>query len=547
MGYNTRMTDDTNGPQGAIELSQVTQALLQATKSIAPKKKPDEYTKITVSRAVSFFAIAYEKVRNTIEFREEHLMRRAAIERIAKRRLSMNPLGTGEGAHIIRELLWARYFPADSFSDVDSNEIQKIIDIYVGLKASLTTGRPKDTANFLDEFLYDLLTCEIEEYLSPDVAQRENIFTYFIFQLLKNKVKVADLSIDVQNALLLTTIEKSYRKSDIAYQRFHLFNVFYKPIAQYTPQELKELAPKFPKIFEKIDDTLKNPLVDKIKKFVKKQLPPFLILFDIIKNHEGADLKAILSDKAKLWSEVDLLCRQKYAAVQKRLRALAVRSLIYVFITKMLFAIILEGPLSQYFFGEVEWISIIINSLFPPLFMLVIILFNRIPDEENTNRIYTRIIDILDTDPSFENKVAMLAQKVKPRRPALQIGFSFFYVATFIVTLYLMWLVLSALKFNIISQAIFLFFVSTIAFFAHRIKQVTNEYKLIEKDSFFTPFADFFFMPMLAMGKFFSSELAKLNFFTFLFDILIEAPYKLIIEVVEEWISFTRNKKEEIV
>jgi hypothetical protein len=54
-------------------------------------------------------------------------------------------------------------------------------------------------------------------------------------------------------------------------------------------------------------------------------------------------------------------------------------------------------------------------------------------------------------------------------------------------------------------------------------------------------------MPMLAMGKFFSSELAKLNFFTFIFDILIEAPYKLIIEVVEEWISFTRTKKEEII
>lgn len=541
------MVDTIVAPQGSIELSQVSQALLQATKSIKPRPKPDDYTKISVSRAVSFFAIAYEKVRNTIEFREEHLMRRAAIERIAKRRLSMNPTGAGEGSNIVRELLWARYFPPDSLSEVDSIEIQAIIDIYINLRTALITGRPRETIRYLDDFLYDLLTCEIEETLTPDISQRENIFTYFIFQLLKNKIKIPNVEQDVQNAFLLTTIEKTYRKSDEAYQRYHLFNVFYQPIAKYAVEDLKNLAPKLPKIFEKIDDTLKNPMIDKIGKFVKKQLPPFLILFDLIKNYSQADLKALLTDKSKLWVEVELLCRQKYAGVQKRLRGLAIRSLIYVFITKMLLAIVLEGPLSQYFFGEIEWVSIAINSLFPPFFMLVIILFNRVPDEENTRRIYQRIVDILDADATFENKVVLIAPKIKSRRPSLQVGFSIFYIATFVVTFYLIWLLLTALNFNAISQLIFLFFVSTIAFFAHRIKNVTNEFKLIEKDSFFTPFIDFFFMPMLAMGKFFSSELAKLNFFTFIFDILIEAPYKLIIEVIEEWISFTRTKKEEII
>ncbi len=541
------MVEITPAPEGAIELSQVAQALLQATKSIKPRTKPDDYTKISVSQAVSFFAIAYEKIRNTIEFREEHLMRRAAIERITKRRLSMNPTGSGEGSNIIRELLWARYFPQDSLSERDAVDIQNIIEIYINLRNALITGRPRDTIRYLEEFLYDLLTCEIEEALTPDVSQRENLFTYFIFQLLKNKISIPNIDADTQNAFLLTTIEKTYRKSDVAYQRYHLFNVFYQPLAKYSIEDLKNLAPKLPKIFEKIDDTLRNPIIDKIGKFVKKQLPPFLILFDLIKHVSPSELQTLLTDKAKLWAEVELLCRQKYASVQKRLRGLAIRSLIYVFITKMLLAILLEGPLSQYFFGEVEWISIAINSLFPPFFMLVIILFNRVPDEENTRRIFQRIVDIIDADVTFENKVALIAPKVKPRRPVLQLGFTLFYITTFVVTLYLIWLILTMLNFNVISQLIFLFFVSTIAFFAHRIKNVTSEYKLIEKDSFFTPFVDFFFMPMLAMGKFFSSELAKLNFFTFVFDILIEAPYKLIIEVIEEWISFTRTKKEEII
>jgi hypothetical protein len=67
-----------------------------------------------------------------------------------------------------------------------------------------------------------------------------------------------------------------------------------------------------------------------------------------------------------------------------------------------------------------------------------------------------------------------------------------------------------------------------------------------EKESFARPFIDFFFMPVLSLGKLLSTSLSRINFLTFIFDVLIEAPFKLIIEVVEEWISFVRNKREEI-
>jgi hypothetical protein len=54
-------------------------------------------------------------------------------------------------------------------------------------------------------------------------------------------------------------------------------------------------------------------------------------------------------------------------------------------------------------------------------------------------------------------------------------------------------------------------------------------------------------MPIVSIGKFFSAQLGRLNFFTVLFDFLLEAPFKLIIEVIEEWITFVRARKEEIV
>lgn len=326
-----------------------------------------------------------------------------------------------------------------------------------------------------------------------------------------------------------------------------MFNVFYQPMASYTIDELADIVPKIPQIFQKIDDTLGNPTLEKLNKFVKKQLPPFLIFFDMIKAKKPDDLQGLIALKEKLWPEVELLCRQKYTQSRGRLQTLGIRSIIYIIITKMLLAVALEGPLSQYFYGYIHWESIIINAVFPVVMMAVIIFLTRLPGEDNTKRIFQRIMEFIDADPEYENRVVLIAKQARIRKPALQIGFSLFYLLTFAVTLYLMWIGLSALKFNLISKTIFVFFVSTIAFFAQRVKQVASEYKLIDKDTILTPFVDFFFMPILTMGKFFSSGMAKLNFFTFIFDVLIEAPYKLIIEVIEEWIRFTRSKKEEII
>jgi len=213
----------------------------------------------------------------------------------------------------------------------------------------------------------------------------------------------------------------------------------------------------------------------------------------------------------------------------------------------MLFALILEFPASRFFYNEVNTTSIIINTLFPPILMLTIVSIFRMPNEDNTKKIYQRIIGIIDADATFETTIAFMPKKAREKKPFLVFGFTIFYSLTFIVTLFLIYQLLKYLQFNFISMLIFIFFVSVVTFFSYRIKQIVNEYRLEEKGSIFSPFIDFFFMPILSLGKFFSSEIAKLNFFIFIFDFLIEAPFKLVFEVVEEWISFVKKRKEEII
>jgi hypothetical protein len=117
----------------------------------------------------------------------------------------------------------------------------------------------------------------------------------------------------------------------------------------------------------------------------------------------------------------------------------------------------------------------------------------------------------------------------------------------FIISFGFIIFILTSLRFNIASQTIFVFFVALVTLFAYRIRQSAKEYEMIEKQGILEPLIDFFFLPILWAGDVLSKEIAKINIFIFIFDFILEAPLKVIFEVIEEWIRFIRTKKEEII
>src|SRR3989338_3074451 len=287
--YNRiRMDEKAKSPETLVKLSKFTQALLSALESVKPRARPDDFSTLSVSQTVSFLALVYERIRNAVEFREEHAILRAAIERILKRRLSLNPEGKDAAENLLRELLWARYFDNESLGQKDIAKIQLIIETFLNLSRLIIAGR--------------------------NASDRQ-----FLYQFLRNKVKLEGLSAEQRDAYFLASIEKSYRKSDKAYQRYHLFVTFYKRLQDYSGEELQSISTKLPEVFKKIEAIITGPYVDSLARYTKKQIPPFLILFDILKK-KTKEVKNVLQNRSKLWSEVDQTCRQKYQQTGSRLR-----------------------------------------------------------------------------------------------------------------------------------------------------------------------------------------------------------------------------------
>src|SRR3989338_2528465 len=466
-----------DNPDGIrIELSEYSDYFLKSLSEIKQRNIDPDAQTLSVSQTVSFFAILYEKIRNAVEFREEHLIRRAAIERILSRRLALNPNGQTEAENLIRELMWARYIPPDSVTLTEIDHYQEIINRFLELKQRVLSGRNFTIRQKYAEYIIDFMTCELEEELDPDKTQKKAIFLHYFYQVQKNKIDIEGLSSDLLDSYFYVSCEATYAKNDFAYIRYHLMQLQFDRIYKLDRKQFDALVHNFDKLISQIEKIIKNPFYDKLNRYTKRQVPPFLILYAIIERYQH-QVRDILTKKNELWNKFDEICRAKYQETGLKLRNAAIRSIIYIFLTKAVFALILEYPLSKWLYGVIHWYPLAINSIFPVLLMGLIVSFVRIPGAKNTKNIYDRIINILNKDPEFETSKNFVAKNTKKRRPMLLFGFTTFYLFTFGATFLLIFLILSYLCFNPIGMTVFIFFVSLVAFFGYRIRQTTKEYK----------------------------------------------------------------------
>src|SRR6266436_2619100 len=85
-------------------------------------KLSDDKT-ISVNPLVAELATWYEKLRTAMDYRADEVLLRSAIERILKRRLILGGSGKTVAAPLIRELVWARYFPDSSIPESIVNKV----------------------------------------------------------------------------------------------------------------------------------------------------------------------------------------------------------------------------------------------------------------------------------------------------------------------------------------------------------------------------------------------------------------------------------------
>ncbi|OGG26896.1 hypothetical protein A2960_01975 [Candidatus Gottesmanbacteria bacterium RIFCSPLOWO2_01_FULL_39_12b] len=533
----------------SLSLSKYTLALIAKWEE-GSRASGNSHNKISVSQTVSFAAFLYEKMRNAVEFKEDHLIRRCAIERIIKRRMILNENGRDIAEPLIKELLWARYYENNTIGEEKIVEIQTIIDKYFFLRNELSRGRSGREQENLANFMLEVLSCEIEENLSP--SQKREAFTNYVYQILRPHIMPfsGNNGLQEKDVQVYIAVEKTLSHSDSAVIRYHLLKLMIPEITQITWKNSDSLLTQLYDIYQHIGKYLRYPQADKLRNIIKKEIPAFLILKDIFEQNPRS-ISQIITSEEQLKFKVDEACRKRYDESKTRLRRTGIRSFIYILLTKIIFALLLEIPYDLYFLKSISILPISINVIFPPFLMFLIILSVTVPGDDNTRKIYQLILGTIDNNPETPDAIHSqidIDRRGKARGLLFTSIFSLLYLLTYFISFGSIIYVLSFLKFSVVSQGIFIFFVTLVTFFAFKVIQITQEYQVILHEGFLTPITDFFFLPVIRVGQWLSGEiLSKFNVLIFIFDFIIEMPFKAIVEVIDEWVHFVRLKKEEMI
>jgi hypothetical protein len=496
-------------------------------------------TGINVNRFVSELATWYEKFRNAMDYRDEEVVRRAAIERILKRRLLFGGTGEGIAGPLMRELLWARYFPEASISDEEIKKVAAIIDLYLGLREKLLPLQHEVPVK-IDTLIYQLLSSHLEIMLNK--SRDVELISNFIFQLLRDNIKIKDDSDETRDIQVFIAVRRAFAKDDIAFLRFHLFEQYFGRLKE---GDIHTVAAKFVKGYRELETQINYPLKERIVSYVKKQLPPFLILAEILRKERG-EMRALINNTAEFQNSVSATAEIRYKNISSKVRTAIIRSVIFILLTKFIFAFSVEATYDNIVLGHIAWNALWINIIAPPLLMVFVSLFIRAPDKNNTKRIYDRIMAILHVDKPELDRPLIISLKPDKRHPVLNFIFSLLWWGAFVLIFGYMDYILRLLKFSPASQGIFVFFVAIIAFLTYRITQTANSYTLSAKQSFLSPVWDFFFMPIIRIGRKFTEGIAQINIFIYIFDYLIETPFKEVFGFLEQWFFFLQTKREEM-
>ncbi len=525
-----------------MELSPVVEALIGEFESRPATE--GEASQLSVSRTVSALAVLYEKARNAVEFRAEHLVRRAAIERIVKRLILINSGSPSLAENLIVELLWARYIDSSLISNEKIAKIQYIIEKYLSLKHTIfSTGNLYKTITW--DRVIGVASSEIEETIvSPRLR---DALTNFFYQAVRPRIHLMNTSTEFINMQSFIAIERAYAQSDDSLTTFHLLKIIFPDWLLLHGNELTQnVTEQFVSTLTTIHGGLSDPLGEPLSRFVRKLVPPFLIIRDYFTENKSLARQTI-EDPIIFEQKLAELTNMRYHEIGAKVRRAVVRSIIYIFLTKMIFALALEAPFDIFISKRVSYIPLAINTVFPPLLLFLVAGLFTVPGTENTRKLVDRVKKIIYSFDEYTKETDEFTPKTRVRRPVLTAIFSLFYIGTFLLSFGAISYILTALHFNLASQTIFVFFVTLVSFFAYRIRQSAKEYEIEQRQGILEPIVDFFFLPILRAGHFLSREIAKINIFIFLFDFILEAPLKVILEVIEEWIRYIRIKKEEII
>ena len=498
----------------------------------------DEYY-VKVNDLAKKAGMFYEKIRYLIDYKEEHTIRRNAIQRILKRNLFFKTEGK-VAQLLIHELIRGGYIESGSFLESRISNVQEIIDKFLSLQNSLVYVTGGDLG--VNKKIIGLAANEIEIYLFGNKIE-ESVFTAF-YETVKNGVKITqiEMSESEKDAHIYVACLRSLLKAD---EQAIAYRLWLRLLPHWTSikndSEIKEVAKIFPFVQSEITARLDDNLSWKIARKLKNQAIYFNLIKEIVERY-GADSEQILDNPASLEKQAKNILENKYKKENGRIRKTAIRAIIYIFFTKTILAFVLELPYDLAVLEKIYYPALMINVIFHPILLFLITYTIKPLGEKNTNLITSGLNTVI-----YENMMQVIQIRGRKNKNFLYFLFLILYGFIFLLSFGAVIFSLDKLNFNFMSILLFTFFLTLVTYFGLRIRHIAKNWTVSsDKERTLYFLGNILIMPIVEVGRWLSQKFEGINILVFIMDFVIETPFKVVLSVFDSFISFLKEKREEM-
>ncbi len=489
---------------------------------------------IEVSPATKRVAFAYERFRNTLEPDEEEILRRRAIWRILERRLFEDRAPTAVATAILQELIRGNYVQPLTHSHAVRVGflLKKAKQIYSSLE-------PQHRKWFLD-----MVAVSVDHELFP--PQQQEALVHLMYRDVSGRVAwsgsfVAEKDRATQLYLACHRVLFTADSHELAYHYLvHQFPAFSRD--EMSIGEVDEMARGLPAFHARIEQALSHPAADRLVRLLRPATVPYLVLRDMLTGNSPEQVFA--SDEA-----FETAVREAYDSrvhhTRWRMSRRAWHSILFLFLTKTLLAVLVEMPYEHYVLKDVHYLALASNIAFHPLLLFFLATTVRFPGRANSDATLEQLKRIVTGEGQLPSIVI-----TAPRRygTVTWSAFAMIYVVLFLAIFWGLFSVLDKFNFSLLAMLFFVIFLGLVSFLATRIRRSARDLRVIpQREGAVSTILSFLTLPILEFGRWLAQNIRQVNILLFLMDRVLEAPFKILIDIAEEWFDFVRDRREEII
>ncbi len=515
------------------------------------KKLKKEVATIHVDEVASTVARFYEKIRMVVDWKEEHLIRRIATQRILKRRLLMNSAQPEELAEFfVKELIRGGHFPNDKIPKSRIKKVQKVIEKYnYILKNYSQLPRNKNKSQFFTQMV-EVAACEVEATLDPPAYIRIDAMIEYMESIIKKRIRIGKnaqiktgITEQTKNIQVYIAVQQALLRLDKPIVIYNLLRRYFDNWLYLPQDKIETVAKNIHTILNNFEDHLSYTLADKFYQICKQYNTPYLLAGDIV-----ADDPLGIEEKIAYPKLLNQLIKSVYnirhGSMKKRVRRAATYSTLSIFLTNVFSLYLIEIPLAIYVIGHFNKLAMVVDILGPTCLMALLVITIRMPGSDNFKLVFNEVKkNVYQQGAKDIYEIELYPKKTIIFKIISAILYLTSFVAVFGLIIWIFW----SINFPPFSYVINIIFTSLIAFAGTIIRQRARELDVTEETGrFFHIFMEPISLPIVRLGKWLTSRWEKINIVSVFFSFLIDTPFMVFAEFLEQWRYFLKEKKEDI-